>query len=156
MGYVFDTNSFIVVGHYFPDAFPTFWEQFNRRIRDKTVISVREVYRELENNATRAHLIEWIKTNKEAFPVPAPDEPTFLTQIFAVPKFREIVRQKEIRKGSPVADPFIIAAARAQGACVVTEEKERPNAARIPNICRHFGIDCTDVEGFMAREGLRF
>ena len=38
--------------------------------------------------------------------------------------------------GTPVADPFIIAKAKANGLSVVTQEVYRENAHKIPNICR--------------------
>ncbi len=42
------------------------------------------------------------------------------------------------------------------GMCVVTEEVRRPNAARIPNVCDHFGIGCINLEQLMEREGWQF
>jgi hypothetical protein len=56
----------------------------------------------------------------------------------------------------PVADPFVIACAKIRGGTVVTEERLKPNAARIPNICQHFGIPCTNLEGFMQLMGWNF
>ena len=53
----------------------------------------------------------------------------------------------------PVADPFVIALAKVRDGCVVTEETMRPNAAKVPNVCEHFGIEYTNVEGFMNKEG---
>jgi len=50
----------------------------------------------------------------------------------------------------------VIACARNRGGCVVTEEGLRPNAARIPNVCQHFGIDWTNVEGFLAHHDWEF
>ncbi|MEE8526835.1 MAG: DUF4411 family protein [Thermoanaerobaculia bacterium] len=58
--------------------------------------------------------------------------------------------------GKPVADPFLIAAAKVLDGCVVTEESFPPNAARIPNVCEHFGIDWTNFEGFLERNGWTF
>ena len=40
--------------------------------------------------------------------------------------------------------------------CVVTQESERPHAAKIPNICEHFGVDWTNLKGFMERENWSF
>ncbi len=54
-------------------------------------------------------------------------------------------------QGKPVADPFVIAKANAIGGCVVTQEKFRKNAAKIPNICKHFEIRFTNLEGFMEK-----
>ncbi len=39
---------------------------------------------------------------------------------------------------------------------VVTEETFRPNAAKIPNVCQHFGIECINLRQLMEREGWRF
>jgi hypothetical protein len=46
-----------------------------------------------------------------------------------------------------------IASARVRGGCVVTEEANKPNAAKIPNVCEHFGIHWTNVEGFWKQNG---
>jgi hypothetical protein len=51
--------------------------------------------------------------------------------------------------GTPVADPFVIACAAVRNGAVVTEEKFKQNAAKIPNVCAHFQVDCIDLEGFM-------
>lgn len=59
-------------------------------------------------------------------------------------------------RGYPVADPFVVACARVRDGCVVTEEASRPNAARIPNVCGHFGVRCTNVEGFLREIGWEF
>ncbi len=156
MLYVLDSNSFIVLSHYFPNRFPTFWSNLNAHVRDGHVISVREVKKELSRGGDRSHLEKWINDNRAIFLTPSKGEMDFVAQIFAVPRFLELVRSKQILKGMPVADPFVIAAAKARGGCVVTEETEKPNSARIPNVCSHFGVDCTSLEGFMEREGWSF
>jgi len=38
----------------------------------------------------------------------------------------------------------------------VTMELLRPNAAKIPNICQHFGVACMTLEQFMEAEGWKF
>ena len=70
-------------------------------------------------------------------------------QIFAVPHFLQIIEQRKLLKGGLNADPFIIARAKAIGGTVVTLEGEPPKGAKIPNICRHFGIPFLSLEGFM-------
>ncbi len=42
------------------------------------------------------------------------------------------------------------------GGCVVTQEKMKDNAAKIPNVCEHFAIPYIDLESFMERENLIF
>ncbi|MFY9611452.1 MAG: DUF4411 family protein [Blastocatellia bacterium] len=64
--------------------------------------------------------------------------------------------QKALLKGTPVADPFVIAAAAVRGGTVVTQEQPKPNAAKIPNVCDHFGVAWTDLEGFMNQQNWTF
>jgi hypothetical protein len=49
-----------------------------------------------------------------------------------------------------------VARAYAIGGTVVTMEKLKPNAVKIPNICDHFKIPFLDLEGFMVSEGWVF
>ena len=156
MIYVFDTSSFIVLSHYFPQRFPSFWQQFDGAVSQGAGISVREVHNELHSEATKEHLRDWLDRNKHIFLIPSEEETEFVAEIFAVPHFQYLVTQKQRLKGTPVADPFVIASARVDDACVVTEESMKPNAAGIPNVCAHFSIQCTNIEGFMRREGWKF
>ena len=40
--------------------------------------------------------------------------------------------------------------------CVVTEERIKPNAVKIPNVCDHFDIDCINFETLMVLENWQF
>ena len=156
MTYVFDTNSFSVLGNYYPEQFPTFWGKFNQAVIVRDIISVREVYRELEFYTRHSHLSDWVEDHRDIFLLPRLEETRFVSDIFSVPHFLTLVNQKSLLEGRPCADPFIIAQAKVINGCVVTEETRRPNAARIPNVCRYFGIDCTNLQGFMEREDWTF
>ena len=156
MVYVFDTNSFIVIGHYYPEQFPSFWDKFNQAVDIGKITSVREVFRELDQEASVPHLSDWVDSHRSAFKTPNAEATQFVSTIFSVPHFRALVSEKNRLAGRPCADPFIIAWAKVIGGCVVTEEKERPNAPKIPNVCQHFGVDCTNLQGFMEREGWTF
>ncbi len=157
MIYVFDTSSFIVLGHYFPQRFPSFWEKFNNSVSEGKIISVREVFNELDVQASRDHLITWIRENKRIFLKPEQaDETSFVSQIFSVTHFQQLVKEKQRLKGAYVADPFVIASAKVRDACVITEESKKDNAAKIPNVCEYFHINCSNLEGFMEREKWKF
>ena len=80
----------------------------------------------------------------------------FVSEIFLMQHFQTLVNQSNMLSGYPFADPFIIALAKTIKGCVVSEEKEKPNATKIPNVCDHFNIECTNVQGFMEREGWSF
>ena len=153
---VFDTSSFIVIGHYFPERVPSFWEHMDVYVADGRIISVREVRRELDPMITREHMDQWLQVNGGIFKTPTEAEMGFVAQVFRVPEFQTLVRRKQILSGSPAADPFVIAAAQVRGGCVVTEESRRENAIRIPNVCDHFGADCANIEGFMERENWQY
>lgn len=156
MVYIFDTSSFRVLNHYFPQRFPSFWINFDNYVSLGQIISVREVYNELVVQGIKPHLISWINLNKVIFLTPDGNETKFIRQIFTIPHFRNLVNQKQILQGRPAADPFVVAAGKVKNACVVTEEKMVKNAAKIPNVCEYFKIDCINMERFMENEGWEF
>ena len=119
------------------------------------LISVREVYNEI--GSSEDSLAIWAKEQKKIlFLESTTEELKFVGKIFQVRHFQAMIRKKERLKGKPVADPFVIARAKISGACVVTQEKNIKNAARIPNVCDHFGIHCINLEGFMEKENWTF
>jgi hypothetical protein len=124
-------------------------------IENGCITATREILNELDGYGDG--LSEWCKDNRGVFAVPTPQELVFVREIFNVTHFQSMIRKKERMMGRPVADPFVIARARCVlNGCVVTTEKHLPNASRIPNVCDHFGLDCTDLEGFMKRENWAF
>ena len=125
-------------------------------MKDGKIISVQEVERELQRYTRRPHLSDWIKRHKSIFVKPSAAETQFVRQIFLVPHFQNLVNEKNRLAGYPCADPFIIALAKTINGCVVTEEKEKPNAPKIPNVCDHFGVPFTNLQGFMEREKWTF
>src|SRR5688572_17655577 len=132
MIYTFDTSSMQVLGNYYPDRFPTFWERFEEVVSQGNVISVREVRTELDGKARDEWYIEWIKKHGDIFLPATAVEGQFVAEIFAIPHFQTLVGQRQQMAGKPVADPFIIASAKCRGGTVVTEEGLKPNAAKIP------------------------
>lgn len=156
MPYVFDTSAFIIIGHYYPDQFPTFWKRFDTAVDSGEIVSVRETLNELSTNASRPWLAQWVKEHSSIFKVPTAKETDFVGEIFRIPHFQMLVSGKARLGGKPVADPFLIAAAKVLGGTVVTDETMKPNAARIPNVCQHFNVACTNPEGFLAEMGWRF
>lgn len=156
MIYVFDTNSIRILRNYYPQRFPTFWSYFDNAVNEGIVISVREVYKELELQVSKIWIWEWIEKSKSMFNIPISYEYEFVREIFNVPNFKTLIGVKQLLRGQPVADPFIIAAARVQNGCVVTEETEKPNAANIPNICRYFSVSCTNMKGFLEKMDWQF
>jgi len=156
MSYVLDTNSWMVLENYYASRFPSFWSTFDAFVARGNIVSVREAFKELDNDLRRPHLRDWIHRNRSLFLPPTPEETEFVRAIFAIPHFQELIGFTQRLRGMPVADPFIIACAQARGFCVVTQETLKPNAAKIPNVCEHFDVDWCNFEELMTREGWSF
>lgn len=155
MIYVFDSDALIdLFKHFYLHRFPSLWERFDQLVKDEIIISVREVYNEIGGRGDR--LSQWSKEKQNIFQQSSPEELAFVTEIFKVRHFQSLIREKERLQGKPVADPFVIARAKILDGCVITQENKKPNAAKIPNVCEHFSIDCANLEGFMERENWTF
>ena len=101
-------------------------------------------------------LREWAGNHLDIFAAPTAAEATFITQIYAERHFQHNIEQQKLLKGGRIADPFVIAKAKIEDRTVVTTELLKPHAAKIPNICQHFGVPCMTVQQFMETEGWRF
>lgn len=155
MIYVFDNNVYInLFWNFYRSRFPTLRQKFDAYIVSGQIISVREVLNEIEGRDDQ--LSKWAKQNRQIFIHPSFEELAFISDIFKVNHFQMLVRIEERLKGKPVADPFVIAKAKVIQGCVVTDESLRPNAAKIPNVCEYFGVDCLNLEGFMEKENWMF
>jgi hypothetical protein len=155
MIYVFDANSFSEMSPFLPDIFPAFWAKFDAAVAVGDVTSTREVLREL-NDGPQNHVLDWCNANKSLFAIPDATETSFIPKIFAVPHFQQLIGEKQRLRGTPVADPFIIARAASLGGTVVSEESPRPNKPNIPAVCSHFRIPCIKLGDFMRSNGWSF
>jgi hypothetical protein len=156
MIYVFDTSSFIVLGHYFPTRFPSFWEKFDGCVSGGKILSVREVYKELDKQVAKPHLRDWIEKNGNIFLIPDSQETEFVRELFANRSFQALLKRKQMLTSGPAADPFVVASAKHRNGCVITEETKRSDAIRIPNVCEHYGIAHMSLEVWMEKEGWKF
>jgi hypothetical protein len=79
MVYIFDTNGFRVISHYFPAQFPSFWFRFDAAVEAGDVRSVREVLRELERwNAAPPWFEAWLSGHSSMFAALSTTEEQFL------------------------------------------------------------------------------
>jgi hypothetical protein len=156
MIYLFDTNALGVLKNFYPDTFPQFWEDFELAVAAGEILSVEEVRNESAQRIDSLHITAWIEANKGLFGGPTEDEMAMVAEIFAVPHFQQLVSQDVLLRGGYVADPWLIARARGLGGTVVTEEKMRPQAAKIPNVCEHFRVPWCSVQGFLKAKGWKY
>ena len=154
--YVFDTNSIRSCRAYYPGSFPTLWEGLDKCVLNEELISVREVRKELNVQDVAPHVMAWVENHKHIFVTPTTEELAFVTRVFEVPHFQQLVGRQQQLNGSPVADPFVIAAAACRDGCVVTEEVKKTNAAKIPNVCDHFDVGWVNFEEFLNHQGWTF
>ena len=149
MPYVMDTNSFIWLGGYYPVQFPSFWKKFDPCVDAGEVISVKMVRKEfMPRSPARKWLDDWVNRRSDMFH-DVGEETEFVRKIFEVPHFRALVPEKDRKRDIPIADPFVIAKAWHLKGSVITEEEYKQGAARIPNVCKHFGIKCMTFQEFM-------
>jgi hypothetical protein len=156
MIYVFDTSSIRSLQHFYPSVFKTIWDGLDGLVQQQNLVSTREVWNELVRQNVSADVLAWAKQNKQIFTTPNAAELQFVVQIFQIKHFQSLIGEQQRLKGTPVADPFIIACAKINGGTVVTEEQIKPHAAKIPNVCQYFNVPCIDLERFMQQQGWTF
>lgn len=120
--YVIDSSSLIYLGKFFPSRFPSLWKHFDELSANGRLISVRECRKEIGNYGENDFIKEWAKNHSEIFLPASPVESSFIAQIFSIPHFSQLISEKAILQGKPVADPFLIASAKVKNSILVTQE----------------------------------
>jgi hypothetical protein len=144
------------MNNYYPNSHTSFWHNLRAFTLDGKLLSVDQVYQELANQDVKPYVFEWMEENKRIFRTPTTEESRLVAQIFAVPKFQESLKQKQRIKKGAFADPWLVAAGKIYGACIVTEERKPMHSSHIPNICEYFEVSCTNMEGFLDQNGWQF
>ncbi len=150
--YVIDTNIFIRLREYPDDVFATLWSSIEEMIVEGRISSVSEVYKELTKSDGK--MTEWAKGHKEIFEKPTLEEQKVVMAILQ--EFPLLIKEKNRLTGDPEADPFVIAKAIVEQRIVVTMERLKPQAPKMPNVCEHFGVRYLDLLGFFRNEGWKF
>lgn len=156
MSYVFDTSPLSTLfKNYYPSTFRTLWTNFDLLVQTGLVVSTREVLRELRDGPVPDAII-WAEAHEDLFSMPTGQEAQFVAQIYSVRHFQQNIEQQKLLKGGKNADPFVIARAAVERRTVVTVEQIKPNGAKIPNICQHFGVKCVSLQEFMKEQSWVF
>jgi len=154
--YVFDTSPLSgLFKNYYRRRFPSLWANFDKLVAGGELVSCRETYREIMDGPIH-ELRTWAEDHQALFAVPTATEGAFVANIYSVKHFQQNIEQQKLLKGGRNADAFVVARAAVEQGSVITMELFKPNAAKIPNICRHFNIDCLTLEEFMEAEGWQF
>lgn len=151
MTYCVDTSSLIAGWneHYPIRNAPGFWSSLEGAIEEGKIFSPIEVRHELERRD--GELLDWLKVRRELFVDLEKD-----VQLEA----RAILKQLPwLTKGIPgrtVADPFVVALAKARNFTVVTEEG--PGGERkpqIPYVCKQLEVPYMNLLGLIQTEDWR-
>lgn len=150
--YIFDSGPFIDLKNYPGDVFTSLWENFTQMINEGEILSSSEVFRELEDYDDE--IAAWAKQNKNIFIKPTLEEQVEVQKILE--KHPDLVKEEAILLGKPYADPFVIAQAKMHNCVLVHNEKFKPNAHKIPNVCKTFNVEETMLFEFFRREKWKF
>lgn len=150
--YIFDTGPFIDLKNYPVDVFTSLWDNFIFMINNGEILSSIEVFRELEDYDDE--IAKWAKSNKKIFIKPTLEEQMEVQRILE--RHPDLVKEEAILLGKPYADPFVIAQAKLQNCTLVHSEKYKPNAHKIPNVCKTFNVEEIALFEFFRREKWKF
>ncbi len=109
MIYVFDTSSLRELQHFYPSIFQSIWPRLDALVNSGELVSTREVYNELQIQRVSPDVLTWCNSHRHIFAVPTSDEQNFMSTIFGLSHFRALVPPTAALRGTPVADPFVIA-----------------------------------------------
>jgi hypothetical protein len=155
--YCLDANALIVPwnSYYSFKICPEFWKILEGLGHAGRIFIPKAVADEITKTEDR--LAEWLKgSGISIYPV---EEQTLLclAKIFETDLVHE--RLVDNIKGRSLADPWVIAHAMDQKACVVTKEKKQTamtDRIRIPNVCEKMNIPCIDDFQLIDELNIRF
>jgi hypothetical protein len=120
-------------------------------IEENTLISTEEVFQELKR--VEDDLLIWAKQYRKLFrPIDVPIQSVVKTILQQFPTALDL---KQNKSGG---DPFVIALAKQEGACVITSEKlsRSPLKPKIPDICNALSVPYMTPLQFLQKQQWRF
>jgi hypothetical protein len=128
------------------DVHRKFWEWMAKNVEEGVLVAPRQVFKEVaENEDHQDELAKWVMTRRERG-LCIPPTKRVTERIGEIAKFvLDRYKEEEALDFLKGADAWVIAQAMEDSGIVVTQEStEHPKArkARIPDICKHFGVQC--------------
>ena len=156
--YCLDSNVLIQAWqkYYSPLICPTYWDVMNELGIQNKIFIPKLVFEEITR--TEDELSKWIKKSHIPVCEPSVAVTLCLRNIYAAhPSHKFLVDNIKQRS---LADPWLIAHAMTEDACVVTNEEKvtavNTNRIKIPNICENMKVRCINDFEFVGELGLRF
>jgi hypothetical protein len=156
--YCLDTNVLIQAWqkYYSPSICPSYWDLLNQLGLENRIFIPKEVF--VEITRTEDELSAWLKTSK--IPVYNLNESVIncLRAIYAAnPSHKFLIDSLKQRS---LADPWVIAYAMSESACVVTKEEKvtasNSDKIKIPNVCENMSVRCINDFKFIQETNIRF
>lgn len=153
-----DANVLIVAwqSYYSPKLCPNYWDLLDELGKNKQIFLPEYVYEEITR--TDDDLAKWLKSSN--IPIQKINESVanYLRLIYAAnPLHQNLVDNIKQRS---LADPWVIAHAMHERACVVTKEEKitaiSSNRIKIPNVCENMSIMCINDFQMLEKLNIRF
>lgn len=152
MIYLLDANSFIQAKnfHYRMNVVPGFWDWLLKQHENIFIQSIDHVYAELTKSSSNPDQLHvWAKNNKDIF-AKSSDEAVQMSfaNIANYVSQHSAYSSQEVARFLSGADPWLIAAAQAWKAVIVTHEVAVPSNSKkvkIPNVAQNFDVECIDI-----------
>jgi Domain of unknown function (DUF4411) len=173
VAYWLDADTFITAKNslYAFEVNTTLWAWFDTQLKAKTVRSPERVFREIMAFKKDDLLKQWVSPRKFDGLCIEPDKRVseclnkIADHLYTATVPHRKTRKLQLRyKPAQAAvfgrgaDAFVIAHAMADNGTVVTFESDKcPDSQRIriPDICDHFGVDCTNLKGLLVALGAK-
>jgi hypothetical protein len=126
--------------YYPPDVFPLLWDNMDKLIENRELRASQEVLRELDRKDDQAR--SWAKVRPQLF---VPIDNQIQTVVIRIQKGHPNL--VDMRRNRSIADPWVIALAVINNACVITGENPSNNIQKpfIPDVCRVLNIRCINL-----------
>ena len=158
--YVLDANVFMAAwhDHYPPDLYPGFWECLETYCNEGRLLSIDRVFEEI---TSPEGLVGWARRMQDDMFAPSglQDVINVFSQLQTWVQGNDQFLPAAKHEFAGVADGWLAAYAKVHGAVVVTNEAFNATIRRrvpLPNVCRHFDIECVTTLDMLRGLGVRF
>ncbi len=162
--YVPDTSVFTQAAkvYYAFDIAPAFWRQIVEQAEKEHLHSIDRVHNEILRYKEIDKLMEW--ANSEFSPHFYSTEAADILEVYASimrwaqEQTQYLPKAKRELANHENTDAWLVAYCKARGCTLVTQEvysQEAKAKIPLPNVCKAFGVECTDTFSMMRLLGIR-
>ena len=164
--FLIDTSALITPyrQYYAFDLVPSFWEKIKECFESGKIVILDKVWRELEKGGSDDKLSGWLSNNKSLVTIRTYKTETIIRNYADVLQYiqtSDLYYESAIAAWAveEIADPWIIAAARADDYIIVTEEqgskgigpKQKNKNPKIPDVAKALGVETISLFEMMRR-----